>query len=156
MPLQPPQRPGPGQRSQQQQLQGRRRPAQGQPAAGAGGKGAGATAAPGAPRGQKLRPVDAARQQGLTQAAEKGNLDVFLAKHPGLKNRFAKVAGGAGTEHQRGKVEAWQKANAAAKAAGQPPPPVSTGAPGGKAAPPPNTGRPTTTPPPTAPRAGLP
>jgi hypothetical protein len=94
-----------------------------------------------------LKPLAAGQRQGLTQAAQRGNLDVFLAQHPGLKTRFGKVAAGAGKPKQQANVQKWQAANTAAKAAGQPPPPVSTGAPGGKAAPPPNTGTPTTTPP---------
>jgi hypothetical protein len=161
--------------TQQQQL---RKPPQGQPGAGAGGgKGAGATPAPPRQRpmpqkakpmgrpaagagggkagaqpamggGKKLKPLNQQQRQGLTQAAERGNLDVFLAKHPGMQKRFAKVGAGAGRPKQQANVQQWQAANTAAKAAGQPPPPVSTGAPGGgKPTPPPNTGTPTTTPP---------
>jgi hypothetical protein len=99
--------------------------------------------------------MTAQQRHGLTKATQRGNLDVFLEKHPGLKKRFGKVEAGAGTPGQRAKMEAWQKANAAAVAAGQPPPPPpapSTGAPAGKGpAPPPGTppgpGTPTVTPP---------
>ncbi len=86
------------------------------------------------------------QRQGLNKATQKGNLDVFLANHPGMQTRFGKVAAGAGTAGQRGKVESWQKANAAAKAAGQPPPGApATGASGAKTPPPPTgPGTPTT------------
>jgi hypothetical protein len=101
------------------------------------------------PAGQKLKPMTAQQRQGLTQATQKGNLDVFLAKHPGLQTRFGKLAAGAGNPTQRGKVEAWQRANTAAKAAGQPPPGPPAGA--GKGAAPPAAptapGGPTVTPP---------
>jgi hypothetical protein len=131
---------------QQRPGQPQRKPAQGQPAAGAGGgKGPGATAAP--PKAQKLKPLAAGQQQGLTQAAQKGNLDVFLANHPGLQTRFSKVAAGAGKPKQQANVQKWQAANTAAKAAGQPPPGApATGAPAGKGAAPPPPG-PTVTPP---------
>jgi hypothetical protein len=107
-------------------------PAPGAPGAGAGGgKGPGATAAP--PKPKPLQQMSAQQRQGMTQAAQKGNLDVFLAQHPGLKARAGKVAGGAGTPQQQAKMQGWQAANTAAKAAGQPPAGApSTGASGAK------------------------
>jgi len=90
----------------------------------------------------------AQQQQALTKATERGNLDLFLAQHPGVQTRFNKFAAGAGNERQRAKIDAWQKANAAAKAAGQPPPGApGAGAGGNKGATPPGPGAPTVTPP---------
>jgi hypothetical protein len=132
------------QRQQQQRQRPGVQPAQGRPAAGAGGgKGPGATAAP--PAGKKLQPIAPGRQKALTKATERGNLDIFLARHPGVERKFGKVEAGAGSPKQQAKVEAWQRANAAAKAAGQPPPPPPPGAPptgasGGKGAAPPAAG----------------
>jgi hypothetical protein len=87
------------------------------------------------------------QKQALNRASERGNLDVFLAQHPGMQKRFGKVGAGAGGPQQRTNVQNWQAANAAAKAAGNAPinPPVgapATGASGGKgaAAPPPAAG----------------
>jgi hypothetical protein len=123
--------------SQQQQLQKQKKqPGMGQPAAGAGG-GKGPGAQPSPPKQQKLQGMTAQQKQGLNKASQQGNLDVFLAQHPGLQNRFAKVGAGAGTAKQQQKVQGWQAGNTAAKAAGQPPPGApATGASGGKPTPP--------------------
>jgi hypothetical protein len=144
------QRPQPQRPQPQPQRQRQAQPPQGAPAAGAGGgKGAGATAAPpkaGPKPGQRLPSLNAQQKQMLNQATQRGNLDVFLAQHPGLKQRFANVEAGAGRPKQQENVKKWQAANEAAKAAGQPPPlPFPNGAPpsgasGGKGAAPPAAG----------------
>ena len=135
--------------SQQQRQQ---QPAQGQPAAGAGGgKGPGATAAP--PKQQRLKPMSMQQRQGLQKASQQGNLDVFLAQHQGLQNRFNKVGAGAGTTKQQQKVQGWQAGNTAAKAAGQPPAGApATGASGAKGQPP--AAAPPVPPAPTGPASG--
>ena len=112
--------------------QPQKKAAPGAPAAGAGGgKGAGATPSP--PKQKPLQQMSAEQKQGLNKAAQAGNLDVFLAKHQGLQNRFNKVGAGAGTTKQQQKMQSYQAGNTAAKAAGQPPAGApSTGASGNK------------------------
>ena len=119
------------------------KPAGGAPAAGAGGQKAGGTAVPpkqqggtqaaaGKPvqpvtqkPGQAPRPLNPAQKNQVQKAAQQGNLDQYLANHPGVAKHYGKVQA-AGTAGQQGKYQTLQQQNQAAQA-GQPP---STGAPG--------------------------